>query len=252
MTIIRGKLLNADKTALSGFIDISIDRVVPTGDTATPVSKSVVMPTSNRIQLVQGYFSVDLEPTVVSSATYRFQVYEDLGPGKIRLIRDFFTGIEDTGVIEYEALDTITGIYPDQQDSRFTTIARRLYADSTFFTALIGYLLNARGTYSPLATYRRGDLVSFDGGSFLWKAGTNGNDLPTNSALWFPMAIRGSDGTGTGGNGSPVGPGWSGQTDAPARGSLWTFLQTLATKIELSGYIRAASASLVTPSIDMA
>lgn len=251
MTIVRGTLLSSSLTPLVGFIDISIDRVVPTGTTGVLLSNNVVMPSTDRITLVAGYFSVDLEPTIVTQATYRFQVYEDLGSGNTRLIRDFFTALEDTGVIEYEALDTVTGIYPDQQDSRFTTIARRLYADSTFFTALIGYLLNARGAYSSVATYRRGDLVTFDGGSYLWRYGTNGNALPTEDTRWFPMAQRGNDGTGTAGNVATYGPGWSGQTDAPARGSLWTFLQTLATKVELSGYISAASASLVTPSINM-
>jgi microcystin-dependent protein len=32
---------------------------------------------------------------------------------------------------------------------------------------------------------------------------------------------------------------------------LWTFLQTLATKVELGGYISSLSAALITPSIDM-
>ena len=251
MPIVRGTLLTADQTPLVGFIDISIDRVVPTGSVGVSLSKSVVMPSTDRITLAAGYFNVELEPTIVTQATYRFQVYEDLGSGNVRLVRDFYTALQDVAVIEYEDLDTVTGIYPDQQDSRFTTIARRLYADSTFFTALIGYLLNARGPYDDLATYRRGDLVAFDGGSYLYTYATNGNTLPTNTVRWFPMGTRGADGTGTTGNTSAVGAGWAGQTDAPARGPLWTFLQTLATKVELGDYISSLSAALITPSIDM-
>lgn len=262
MTIFRGTLQTPDRTALVGWVDITVDRPVPTGDLVAG-AKAVVMPTTSRETLVNGFFSADLEPTILSKAVYTIEVFQDLGSGRFSSLRRFENvTIPDQAVYEYEELASTTGIYRDTQDSRFTTIAQRVYADPGFWATLLGQVFNRRGDYSSVALYSRGDLVEYDGAGWMWTWPENGNELPvyalspqgypiSGSDKWSLLGARGQTGTGTSGNNTPFGPGWDNQLDAPSRNAVFDALQTYATQAALSTYAPLNQPSLQQAMTDM-
>jgi hypothetical protein len=252
MTILRGTLRKPDNNQLiNGWLDISVDRVVPLGTIGINSSANIAVPSTQRVLLVQGNFQVVLAPSTINGAVYTFELFEDLGSGNSKRIRLFQSTVPDQQFLEYSDLDSGSGIYLDSIDSRLTAIARRVVSEPDFWTTLSGYSFNNRGTYSSVALYRRGDMVSLDGSSYLWTKSSTGNTSVTDPLPWFPLATRGLPGTGTTGNTTAYGPSWVSQPDTPSRGAIYSKLETMATIAMLSGYISGTNATLQTPQIDM-
>lgn len=247
MTIVRGTLLTPDRTPLMGWVDISVNKAIPTGDTVSG-AKGVIVPTVTRETLVGGFFLADLEPSIAAKATYTFKVYEDTGSGTFRQIGPTIeASIPDQAVLEYEDLQDITGIYTDVIESRYTTIAARLYTDSAFWSTLNSQLFKRRGGYNPGALYTRGDVVEWEGCGWLWVWPTNGNVSPvlatdaqgfyiSGNDRWILLGSRGQTGTGTTGNNTPFGVSWDNQTDAPSRNAVYDQLQLYVQNSALAAY----------------
>lgn len=78
------------------------------------------------------------------------------------------------------------------------------WSDPAYITGPVGPLavLNPRGTYSGATAYALNDVVLYNGSSFVALQATTGNAPPTlpttSNAYWTLIAIKGTDGAGTG------------------------------------------------------
>lgn len=128
---------------------------------------------------------------VEDNGTGRSAVYIKLSTGWSDPI--YFTGpsgplpeitIDDTITLAPGQPATVTASpTPDGFDLRFSIPA--------------GKGFNPRGEYVAATTYQLGDVVTYNGSSYVAKVITQGV-LPTNTTNWNLVALRGEDGTGTG------------------------------------------------------
>lgn len=78
------------------------------------------------------------------------------------------------------------------------------WSDPAYITGPVGPLsvLNPRGTYSGVTAYALNDVTLYNGSSFVALQSTTGNAPPTlpttSNAYWTLIAIKGTDGAGTG------------------------------------------------------
>ena len=134
-------------------------------------------------------------------------------------------------------------------DASLSSIVRRLYLSDDFWVRFQQQVVTPKGTYDPSTYYKRGNLVAYNGGSYVYISNVAGVGIyPTDGAYWQQLASKGEVGTGTTGNGQPYdATAWSNQLDAPSRGAVRNIIEQLATKAEVNAKVSAVNASLTTP-----
>lgn len=227
---------------LTGYVRITLDYYVA-GDTA----KFLSVPA--KATLVNGQVTLSLEPSEVARVTYLFEVVKTSevtvdveGVPTVTTIEeivDSFRAKIPASATPLNLKDLVeTGITQEALDGSLAALGRRLYLEDNFWDKLRSTLFNPRGTWSPIAFYKRGDVVLYDGGSYLYTYNliTQGV-LPTLSTHWASVATRGATGTGTVGNNQAYGVAWDGATDSPSRNAVYAIIQTLATSAQLNGLL---------------
>lgn len=245
MTIVQVKVALPGQTPFAGFVRVTLTRAL------VDDAGNMIVPESVDYPLVAGAVNLSLYPTQEENVPYLFEIFKTVVvpadtsvepniPGYTEevLIEDFTATVPDSlQPIALEMLVASNGIYQDNTDASFVALARRLYFSQDFWNALNGQLLRSRGAYSATAFYERGDVVSFDGSSFLCKANTRIQNVPTSDLTsWQLLAAKGANGTGTAGNSTAYNAtSWNGATDAPSRGVIRDLVEnTLASQANLA------------------
>lgn len=237
---------------LTGYVRITLDYYVA-GDSAKFLSVPAKAP------LVNGQVTLSLEPSEVARVTYLFEVVQTQvvvtvvegvsTSTTIETLVDSFRAKIPASASPLNLKDLVeTGITHEALDGSLAAISRRLYLEDNFWDKLRLTLFNPRGTWSPIAFYKRGDVVLYDGGSYLYTFNliTQGV-LPTLATHWISVALRGQTGAGTTGNDQAYGVAWDSATDAPSRNAVYDIVQTLATSSQLNGLL--VNSSLTSPTL---
>ena len=246
MTQINCLFRDASGAALSGYILVGLDSwLLKGGETSS------YAPLEAKIDFVAGVCTLNLEPSDLDLITYWFEVYyykevttSDPETGEpvlsiqdTLLIPRFYARVpQSDDPILFNDLARQSGINRDNIDTALSAIVRRLYNEDTFWARVQSNLFVSRGTYTADTWYSRGDLVDYDGGSYLYYyPERTQNVVPTVATHWQPIGKRGADGTGTTGNDTPFGVAWDGQTDAPTRNAVYDALQGYALASTVAG-----------------
>lgn len=232
--------------ALSGYVLVGVDSWLLKDDLDQSISTL-----TTRVELTAGQCTLLLEPSEVDYVTYWFEVWHykevttsDPETGEpvvstteVTLLPRFYARVPSSVTpIHFNQLVKQTGINRDNIDTALSAITRRLYNEDTFWARLQENLFVARGSYSPTAWYSRGDVVTWDGGSYLYyNTDRTQGTLPSTTTYWQLLSERGETGAGTTGNNSPLDAGWLGALDAPSRNAVYLALQGYALTSTVSG-----------------
>jgi Phage Tail Collar Domain len=193
--------------------------------------------------LVAGSVTFDVAPSDIAKVSYLFQIWQTGTPDV--LIKEFRAIVPfSLATINLTTLATQTGVRYDTQDTSLLTLSRYLYLSDIFWSFLTDRVWNHRGSYDPLAFYKKGDIATIDTGAYQYisNISANGNYV-TDTSYWRLLVSRGLTGTGTSGNNAIYGLGWSGQTDAPSRNAVYNKIETLASISQLATLAPLASPS---------
>lgn len=256
MTTITGTFRDSKGIPINGFLRVRLDYRVLSND-----SSDVYLPIAATVPLTSGAFTVDLEPSDLAKVTYLFEVVQvvpanGLEPSFETVIEAFRAKIPLSPTpINVTVLMDNTGITQDALDAAQVSIVRRLYNSEDFWTRLQQEVFVHRGTWTPITLYRRGEVVDFQGSSYLYINDIarnqqqplilDGSTVTLNATYWRLLAAKGDVGAGITGNSSPYNAvAWDGQTDAPSRDAVRDIVETLATKTELATKVSANNANL--------
>lgn len=246
MTTIQCNFKNSISQNLDGYILVGLDGwLMKDGETSS------YTPKVGRVEFVAGSATLELAPSELEQVTYSFEVwyYDEVTTSdpetgepvitttELLLIPKFYARVPDSATpILFNDLAKQSGINRDNIDTAISAIVRRLYNEDVFWTRLQENLFVAKGTYSATAWYSRGDVVTWDGGSYLYYYSERSqNVLPSTTTHWQKLADRGATGTGITGNDTPLDPSWNGQTDAPTRNAVYDALQLYALGSTVAG-----------------
>lgn len=214
-----------------------------------PKSYHILEPDEYIVSL--GAVNLSLQESETAKVTYNFKFYLSDGAGGYETDPLFEFNAQIPNVASVEFTDLLpTDITPDILETSRYSIARILATTEEYAETLRGGP-NPEGEFDVAVYYRLDDMVSYDGGSYVYvypepTAGNYPPNYPTlSNTYWQAVALRGNTGTGTDGNDTAYDPtAWDGQTDAPSRNAVRDVIETLATKTEL-----ADKASLSNPAL---
>lgn len=205
-----------------------------------------------RVEFTDGSCTLGLETSEIEQVTYSFEVYHydevitsdpETGEPVITvsdfpLVPKFYARVPSSPTpISFNALTKQSGVSRDNIDTAISAIVRRLYNEDIFWARLQENLFVSKGYYEPEAWYTRGDVITWDGGSYLYYFNERAQGvLPSEGTHWQKLADRGLTGAGTTGNDAPFDAGWDGQTDAPSRNAVYDALQQYALQSTVSGF----------------
>ncbi len=231
---------------VDGYILVGVDSWLLKSELAESITNLTA-----QVDFTAGVCTLQLEPSETEYVTYSFEVYykktvttpdPDTGTPVITitdapLIPKFYAMVPVSATaINFNQLTKQSGVNRDNIDTALSAIARRLYVEDTFWSRLQENLFVARGYWSSTAWYSRGDVVTYNGGSYLYYNNERTqNTLPTVDTYWQKLADRGLTGAGTTGNDAPFGVSWDGQTDAPSRNAVYDALQNYALTSTVAG-----------------
>lgn len=250
MTQLLAKLKDSHSQPLKGYIQVKLDYLV-----VDQVTDEAYLPVAVKVPLVNGQATLNLEPSETSLVTYLFEIYQQITDAATAtttdsLVWSFRAKVPDsaTPVPLFDLIQN-TGITHDALDASFSSIIRRLYLSDDFWVRFQTQVLQTKGIYSPQAFYQRGNVVSYDGSSYVYiNTLTTQGVNPKDTEHWQLMASKGELGAGTSGNNSPYDPlAWKGQLDAPSRNAVTAIIETLATKAALETKVSAVDALLTRP-----
>lgn len=242
MTVVNCDIRDSLGQPLVGYIRVTLDWwLADGGQSYTTVPAQV--------PLVAGVASLTLEPSEIARVTYVFDIYRTGSPDT--LVQSFRATVPDS--LTPISLNELapTGVTRDAQSSAIGAITRRIYADADFWDAVRVNVFPQKGAYSPTAWYRAGDVVFWNGGSYVNLSVLSTQGVPpSNTTVWQQWAAQGTVGSGTSGNNNPYdATGWDGQLDAPSRNAVRDIIETLATKTEVNARVLANGATLTNASI---
>lgn len=272
MTQIAVKLKDSENKNLVGFIEVTLDYVL-----LNQVTDTSFLPVTSRFPLVNGQATLELEPSESSKISYYFQIFQTTTvPGEILQVGTPPVPVQQPDVtvnlplwsfrakvpeslvpIGLTDLMEQTGISHDNQDSSIFNVVRRLYLNDNFWDLLQNQLFPLKGLWSATSFYRRGDVVDWQGCSFVYynTLATAGNEPNpnANTLFWNLLASKGSAGAGTSGNDSPYSSiGWNNQTDAPSRNAVRDAIEGLVTQTEVDQKLdRTSGLMLGAPRLDV-
>lgn len=255
MTLVNCEFYDGNNVAVTGKVKVYLL------DSLVGATKTNVAAIATKV-LVAGGCQLDLTPTDLSKQVYVVELYQTTNVTST----DPDTGLPVTvavdtlidswkvvvpysaTAIEFESLIPSTGIDRERTSTTIASVVRRMYADPQFWNLLQQELYPYKGNYASSTYYSRGDVVGYDGGTWLCVSDVPVTGVtPTNGAIWVVWAMRGSNGTGTNGNDTAYdSTGWDSQTDAPSRNSVRDALEGYKTSV-IGTYAPLVNAALVTP-----
>ena len=232
MTQITCDIRDSQGLPLPGFIRVTLSH-----DLAALGRSYLVVPSD--VPLVNGLATLDLEPSILQNTSYLFQIYRRIGtPVYVDTLFKEFHAIVPDSPTPVPLTDLVpTGVTQAAQDTAIASVTRRLYLAPEFWNGIRNNVFKVLGAYSPTTTYKQGNVVSWNGGTYVYirDVATEGVS-PSDQTHWQQWAAQGATGAGTTGNPAPYDPvGWQGATDAPSRGAVRDVIQTLATQDQLTG-----------------
>ena len=204
------------------------------------------------IPLVSGSATFSLDATDFYKVSYIFSVYSLDSSNNATLLYSFQAQVPTSATpVNFSDLAKTIGVSQNLQDVSLTSISRLVYNSDTFWQKLKATIFVPKGNFDPALYYMLGDIVSYNGGSYLCASPVNIVGIyPNNAAYWQVIAAQGATGTGTGGNNAPYDATvWNNQLDAPSRGAIRNLVQTLATQAQLANYATLSNANLTSPKV---
>ena len=242
LTTITANILDSQGNPLTGNITVVLTSAVSDGST-------LYVPVIKTIPLVSGAATFTLDATDTFKIPYSFTVNSLDGSGNVTQVLTFQAVVPTSATaVNFSDLAKAVGLTQNNQDISLTSLSRLVYNSDDFWAKLKATIFVPKGAWSSTAYYKLGDIVSYNGSSYLCTSSTNIiGDIPP-SSNWQLVASVGQTGTGTGGNNAPYdATAWLNQLDAPSRGAVRNLVQTLATQSQLATYAPLVSPALVTP-----
>ena len=213
MTTIIVQIGDSAGDPIGGTLTVTLDAPLKVG-TATRLPA----PVSYEIPATYEGIAVTLDETETDSITYTFSFESTGGDYSI----EFHAIVPNTPVtIEFFELIPV-GVSTDILPSGIRHLASIIFSNPDYINALKFGL--ARGLWSPDEAYYPGDIVRYDGSSYIYIRSTPSMDAnaPTDSLdKWSLLVERGEPGTGNAGNDEPFNrTGWQSQSDSPTRNVL--------------------------------
>lgn len=193
MTLINAKLFKSGTgTPLTGYIKVTSNTQFYATD-KTYVVSPVTVP------LVAGEATFDLSPSDISNVAYSFEVFESpTSPGGLDTLLYKFEAVVpfSATTINFNTLAPQLGIRYDLRDSSLLTLARYLVNADPFINFLGSKLWANRGNYSATTTYRRGDVVLFNGSSYQYVSDRQLSGVPVTNTTSWQLLVTGLNVTG--------------------------------------------------------
>jgi len=218
---ITATFLNSGGFVLPGTLRITLDAPITIDGTLYTLE-----PQLYSIDPTTGSVSFDLYESETSQVTYHIQCYRETD-----LALDFenlnpLNGYDFHAIVPNQSTASLDDLMPvplmtDILPSGIRKIAQ-IIATTPEYSANLQYV-QPRGVYDNSAVYVSGDLVTFDGGSFIWVNSVQGNSIPPleTNADWQVISLRGEPGSGVGGIDEPFDAAlWQGKLEPPSRNSL--------------------------------
>lgn len=250
MTTINANLQDSLGQPLTGYIKITLAYDLDTDTGLRTRVPGIVM-------LVNGQASFNLAPSESDFITYYFEYYNSSVNPAVR-IKDFSATVPDSATaIDIADLEP-TGITHDALDTSLSAITRRLYLNDTFWDRFQDNIMSIKGTFSPLAWYKRGDFVYHQGGSYVFinKQSASGQ-VPvkdTTTAYWHPVAAEGQPGSGTTGSLNLYDVvNWNNSSVAVSQHAIRDIVENIAAKkVTVDGLAPLVNATLTAPRVQVA
>ena len=223
MVRITGTIEDSGGVGLSGFLRVMLDAPLSIGNkTLTLMARSFPVVDGDLFAA-----NIDLEPSDMLQVTYRVMFYT-VSLDKEMLWLDFHCIIPAVASIDITML-LPTGIVRETMDTSIIRLAN-LISDDAYFSSKLSPLIFV-GVWQQETLYYRGNVVSFDGSSYVYKLPlpSIGNS-PLLGAFWQLLASRGVTGTGTLGSATGYGASWESQNDAPSRGAIFNLVENVLVK----------------------
>jgi microcystin-dependent protein len=243
MVTINANLQDSLGRPLEGLIRITLQKPV-----ATPSKDAELLTVPATVELVNGQATFDLEPTTDDGVSYLFEVLDSTGT----VVRDFTAQVpESGGDIPLALLSEQSGITEQSYDSNLSAVVRRLYIDDNFWDRAREALAPYKGAYDQASFYKRGDVVLFQGSSWVYvaavaTAGSTPHEGPT--SFWRLWARKGDPGAGTTGALDPYDPlTWADNPEAVAKGAMVSVVEGLVTQAEVDAKADKVDALLQNP-----
>jgi hypothetical protein len=248
MTKLTGYIKDSGGAGLTGHLKVILDSPLSAG------SKTLVLK-AHSFPVIDGNLDeadIELEPSASSQTTYRLMFYTSVGLTELVWL-DFHCIIPQVASVAITQL-LPTGVVSETLDTSIIRLADLISTDAYYSSKVTP--LKFRGLWRDDSLYYRGDVVEYDGSSYIYRLIEPGqNKLPTNDAFWQVLAGRGLTGIGTGGNASNYGISWQDKTDSPSRGAIYNLVEsTLVKQGTVAGFAPIDSPTLTgvpsTPTAD--
>lgn len=242
MAVVVGFIKDSAGNLINGKLRISLQSFEKDGDTGLKVTVPF------DLEIEDGQVLVELAPL---EQPYRWQFFqvvpavvedgEIVEPAKDVEIFDFLAKVPNDSTVLFNEL-VPTQIVRDNMDTSALRVAQ-VIANDPVLRDLVAFTLTPRGVWSAEAAYTRDDVVTYDGGSYLFfQPGFHVGKNPTDINYWFKLSERGATGTGTTGNDTAYDPiGWDGQTDAPSRNAVRDEIESIYSVIDGLDFVTSNS-----------
>lgn len=231
--LITGTLKNSGGITLNGELWCSLDGQIID---ETPVPDDIYTVKLHKFAIAAGVVNITLAESETSQVTYWFRFFaansdnEETGLDEDPTI-EFHSFVPNQASVEFSQL-VPTGITKDTLDTAISRLARILTQTADFAEQLRGGP-NAKGAWNADTYYRKGDLVSYGGSSWLYiynQPTLNIAPSTVNTAHWMLAAAKGNAGGTNGQDTAYNATGWDGAVWAPTANVLRDIIETLAPK----------------------
>lgn len=223
MTKLNGTIKDSGNNGLTGFLKVLLDAPLSTGS-KTLVLYARVFPVTNGDLTAA---NINLEPSTATNSTYRLTYYT-VSDGVELPWLDFHCLMPSAETVNITDL-LPTGIVRETIDTSLIRMVELLTTDAYYSSKL--NVLKFVGLWRDDSLYYRGDVVEYDGSSYVYRVPTPSvGNLTSNSAFWQLLAGRGSTGTGNTGSLTNYGASWQDATDTPSRGAIFNLVESTLAK----------------------
>lgn len=243
MTLITGTIENVDGSGVQGYL-----LVTPLNYSSPIVGNKVVISQETKHPVRNGSVSMNLD----EGSQVNIQLWVEGGSSTVTSKRlDFNCTVPSVDSEIWELVNT--PITSDLLDTSVLRVAHYLMSNPVYVAQLKNQV-NYRGAWDANTMYFSGDVVSYDGGSFVYNSNTPQIGInPYDNSIWFQQSSKGGTGTGTGGNDEPYDSvGWDGQTDSPTRNAVRDLVEnTLAKQSDVAGLAPLVDPVMINPRLSV-
>lgn len=236
MTKLIGFIKDSGGVGLTGNLKVILDSPLSAG------SKTLVLK-AHSFPVVGGDLegaNIELEPSASSQTTYRLMFYTSVGLTELVWL-DFHCIIPQQATVAITQL-LPTGIVSEALDTSILRLADLISNDAYYSSKVTP--LKFSGLWRDDTLYYRGDVVEYDGSSYVYRLIEPGiGKLPIIDAYWQLIASKGGTGSGTSGNSTNYGLSWQDAIDTPTRGAIYNLVESQLVK---QGTV-AGFANLISP-----